>query len=381
MSRRSRMLAFEQLDSRQVLAVGPLTAEVDGGNLLITGGNLNSAIAVWGGDDPGEIVVAGANQTTVNGQLSAQTFSGVDHLQFDLRGGADQVLITNLTMRIGIGFGAGRGNDRLILRGTQSPQDFATLNEGSIPYGPVYIGGTYFMGYLGNDTLRIFNATTGGITVDSPTFESDGNDLFEVDGELSKNSLGRGDFGVNLTMGSGDDVVRIKHARLVARKDSFYYALAISDSRGAATVDDPGTSSLIDLFDLKIIGRVRIFPDWRYASCVINIAGGTEPGTQFEAASSVELGAPIVNISHASGGHYRVRGSGGSGPYDNAVITDSVFASLFVDLFVSDDRLTLQNVTTTVNTELHGGSGTDTYVDGGGKSLASFTQDGFEVFE
>jgi hypothetical protein len=141
---------------------------------------------------------------------------------------------------------------------------------------------------------------------------------------------------------------------------------------------DPGTSTLVDLFNLKISGGRASIGASGYASSVLKIGGEADPAKRFEA-ESVELGSREISIQWAKGGHYNLFGGTLA---DDFTLRDSVFASLeVVSLRQDDDSLTLENVTTELETILRGGSGTDTYVDGGGNDLASLTLEEFEIFQ
>jgi hypothetical protein len=119
--------------------------------------------------------------------------------------------------------------------------------------------------------------------------------------------------------------------------------------------------------------------DANYQSTIVNIGGEADSGKQFEATSVSILGQD-VNVSHASGGNYLIRAASNTGSCSVSV-TDSIFSRLTVGFFGSDDELSVQNTSTTADTEFDGGGGTDTYTNGGGNSLASLTVKNFEIFE
>ncbi len=100
-----RSLRLETLEDRQVLS-GMVSAVVQDGNLTITGNAAPNEIAIYAGDNPGEILIAGATttgdasgNTVVNGSHAPVLLTGVTgNIAVNLAGGDDRVVVTNVNL-------------------------------------------------------------------------------------------------------------------------------------------------------------------------------------------------------------------------------------------------------------------------------------------
>src|SRR4051794_21927968 len=89
-------LCPEFLEDRVVPAGNVLAVQV-GAALTLVGDELGNNVQFHSGDLPGEVVVHGVN-TTVNGSKRPVTFTGVQRIDADLRGGDDWVKATDFTL-------------------------------------------------------------------------------------------------------------------------------------------------------------------------------------------------------------------------------------------------------------------------------------------
>lgn len=214
-----RPLRLESLERRELMA-GNVTASITDGQLTLTGNYQDNVLVLYRGENPGEVVVAGAKDsaggnTLVNGGAAPVTLSSVTSIRADLRGGNDRMLVTNLTLPVdqdsqhrAIYAEMGEGNDQVVLSGnTGTPRAFA-LNEGqAVPYGPVNIAGSILvLGRAGNDTVNSVNAAVGRTIF----YGHEGNDALSVDGAVAQNRIGS----ILFNLGTGNDTVSLKRAEI-----------------------------------------------------------------------------------------------------------------------------------------------------------------------
>ncbi len=143
--RNRRVLGFEQVESRRLMAV---TTSLSAGTLTITGDSASDDIAVVGTANPGEFTVTGRNGTTVNGTPDGSvTIPGVTgDLDADLGDGENVLTIDNTYIAGQIEITTGAGNDWLSLGANQpvSPAGQLLVNTGAgsdtLLENNVYIG-------------------------------------------------------------------------------------------------------------------------------------------------------------------------------------------------------------------------------------------------
>ncbi|MEX2139643.1 MAG: hypothetical protein WD894_10300 [Pirellulales bacterium] len=173
-----RRFAFEYLETRAMMA-GNVTAAVNSGTLELNGDNLSNAFSVAGTANPFEVVItplndAATNQpTTINGNSTPITISGVTAgLTAQLFDGHDEFTLTNFDVQTLFSISAHGGNDRIRI-GEDVPygQPGGTVGAGSLAINGgagddnVFFGRTFvdnaisFVGDVGADTLRIYNAS------------------------------------------------------------------------------------------------------------------------------------------------------------------------------------------------------------------------------
>jgi hypothetical protein len=186
-ARNYRRLMAERLERRNLLA-GDVTVSVSGGDLVITGDADDNYLAVWHDSIADEWVVEGGRrvdggvpqigtETTVNGQLTLQTFSGVTgSLIIDLGDGNDQIEISEGTIAGDLVVGLGTGNNVLRLTGGNLPATIGfELNQNTFTRGALSIGGDL------------------SVTSDA------GDDLIEIDADVPVEG------NVSIVTGDGDD--------------------------------------------------------------------------------------------------------------------------------------------------------------------------------
>jgi len=360
MTHRNRTLLFETLDERLPLA-GNVHALMSNGLLTISAGDLDNMVAVWGGANAGQVTVAGAGQTTVNGSASNKSFSGVTAIRFNLQGGNDQALVTRLNLAGGVGFEGGNGNDRLLLRGEGPTSSFPPLNQGTIPFGPLEIQSVNAQGSAGDDTLNLVSAKVRDLLYFAG---GSGGDQVQVDGAKSANQFGR----VELHMEAGNDQVNFRSAA-IKNPTAQDVALGIYDEKGA---EDTGTSAKAELYNVSVTGRAFVTLT-NYATMYVRL-GGAAANTGFTTTDTVRVAGNDIGLKFINSPVIQAHGSIG---VDQVLISESQANRLNVHLKGGNDKLTMRNVTTNVSTVLDGGEGTDWYLDAGGNSLAD-VQNNFE---
>lgn len=153
-----RWLTCESLEDRRLLA-GNVSAVKAGSVLVLTGDDLANEVGVFR-SAPGVIGVAG-NATNVNGSAGTKTFSGINSIVANLRGGNDRLGLANSLAAIQnlIG-GGGSAADRLILSG--NVQIFAGNSDDTVGLA-VGLGGSLLVDLgAGNDLLGIAHSSIAG---------------------------------------------------------------------------------------------------------------------------------------------------------------------------------------------------------------------------
>ncbi len=135
-------LQLERLDERTVPA-NLVTAQLLGTNLVITGLDDLSDLAVLNGDNnqvvsitgigPGSfsVDVGGGTEFLLPGKITSkatQVFKGVTSIKIDMRLGDDQVTINSAQLAGELSFSGGNGNDRLIIGGVAGNQTFGKIS-------------------------------------------------------------------------------------------------------------------------------------------------------------------------------------------------------------------------------------------------------------
>jgi len=153
-----RSLACEQLEDRRLLA-GNVSAVKAGSVLVLTGDDLANEVGVFR-SAPGVIGVAG-NATNINGSASTKTFTGINSIMADLRGGDDRLgLASSLAAIQNLILGGGSAADRLNLTG--NVQIFAGGGNDTIGLA-VGLGGSLLIDLgAGNDTAGIAHSNIAG---------------------------------------------------------------------------------------------------------------------------------------------------------------------------------------------------------------------------
>ena len=163
-------LAVESLEDRQLLA-GDVSVTVNGGNLLIRGDAEDNVIAITAGEDPGQFVIAGfddsnGDPTSIegveNGELVVDGVTG--NLFVGLGGGDDSLFLTDAELPRNVVVFAGTGNDFVLVGQGPQPLDpeptpevalDAPLPEIPIDTGPVHVAGNLVLQFgPGDDRLE-----------------------------------------------------------------------------------------------------------------------------------------------------------------------------------------------------------------------------------
>jgi hypothetical protein len=211
---RRRLLAFEGLEQRQMLA-GNVSAGLDiNGNLVLSGDLENNHVVVTRGFFSGRLLVSGgrsvpgdaSSATTVNGQTGYLSFSTSGGLVLDMSDGNDRVMLTDVGLIGNLTGSLGKGNDQLVLQSSsQGPLGFTLNNGGSPNFAKASVSGLVNVaGEGGNDMLVLFNATiSGDLTFDGGS----GRDLFNSSGTTTGNNVVGGS--VQLSPGGGNDTINV----------------------------------------------------------------------------------------------------------------------------------------------------------------------------
>ena len=208
-------LGLEALEHRRLLAGNVQAAVTGGGDLVIAGDNDGNLIRVTTLAS-GEFRVDGLDGTTVNGNSSTETFSGVtDDLRINLRNGQNFLLFDELSVPDLLSIRTGSGNDRITFNGdggfAQSIGGDLNINTGSgsdgiltiLHVADISVGEDLTINTgSGSDSifLRLI-VTDGRVSINTGS----GNDSlsFIRDGGISAINNGR----VRIAMGDGSDVV------------------------------------------------------------------------------------------------------------------------------------------------------------------------------
>jgi hypothetical protein len=375
----TRRLGFETLESRTMLA-GNVAAEVSDGVLSLTGNYQQNMIVIWGGQNEGEVVIAGAKDyvggnTLVNNSVAPVTVSGVRRIFADMRSGDDRILVTNLSLpvdehhtRRAFYMEAGDGDDQLVFSGdTGSPRQFTLNQEGNVPYGLIDIKGSVFMaGHRGDDVLSVVHARINGVVM----YGQDGNDALRVDGVPSENRINF----IRVNMGTGNDVVSIRNVQL----GSTNVVGSIHVHRGTAV----GGSSSIELFNVQARPSLNLDLRQDRAGSTVRISTHPWNRTVFHGGSTditLGEGTSSVTIQRAQFLTLTVRGSRDADVIElDDVVLSHTGADLNVFLRSGDDVLRVRNVSVRSVARFDGGEGHDRYIDAGENSFGGLNLSNFE---
>jgi len=296
--RTHRKLAFQSLESRQLMA-GDVHVSVTGtGDLLVQGdGNiLGNNVAIFqsvtqGTADPGRFFVSGLNGTTINGSASGSFFTGVNHdvvinlggagpdhvnlgdgvsdfhfnvpndLRINMGGGANGVTINGITVRDDATITTGSGRDTVDVHGARigvaggvdgGLNDF-TINTGN--GSDVVRMRNFFARHnlninagglldLGTDLVDL---AIGNVGNDTSISTGGGRDRVLVEDQVGVNH------NLNISTGADIDLVRIHNSeagnRLSVNLGAASDRLEISDSNGTTAVLDGGAGLLDRVFE------------------------------------------------------------------------------------------------------------------------------------
>ncbi len=222
-SKNYRTLGFQRLEDRTLMA-GNVTVAVQNAALVVTGDNSNNAIVITQSGSGKYTVAPGDSNTTINGKLAAQTFSGVTgDFNINLKAGADSMQIgnaaafgktaslTNIPGNLNINLTTSKavvdlvwakvGKAAAITGGTGSFVQFYGAQIGTDCN--ISLGG--LGGYGGySDILRMENNTTVGRDLNITINQTDtglGAAVNLLDGFVGRN--------VTITGGHGDDTVAV----------------------------------------------------------------------------------------------------------------------------------------------------------------------------
>lgn len=362
--RRSR-LAFEHLESKQMLA-GDVAVSVIDGNLIVEGDEFNNQIAITAGEQPGQYIIRGLEGTLVH--LTSPTdpppaeeilpgsvvvVEGVRHnVRIGMGAGDDLVMIHDAGFRGNVGIGTDGGDDtvRIGVRPnlpTPMPEVSTQLTdavEDTVQRPSVVIRGNLTIATgAQNDTVQIPNAfVVGHLQVGA----GEGNDRVHLGPRLEESApmtvVAKARIEMPpLTVGRGTTV------ELGAGTDGFV-ARAVRSPYG------------VEVFGGE--GRDEIVLQHVQAGKRLSVDSGPGAGADFVGLTGVEARSALVKT-----------GAGN----DVVQITDSAFGLLAVLLEAGDDKLTLRGVKSR-SALLSGGDGEDTLTLLGENLLGIHIIDGFE---
>jgi hypothetical protein len=374
MRARRRTLAFEQFESRRLMAV---TTSLSAGTLTITGDAAADDIAIVGTDRPGELTITGRNGTAINGIADGSvTISGVTgNLTVDSGAGGDVLSLDNVYIARSITITTGDGNDHVTLaaEGEVSPLFDLEINTGSgddevheLNYA-VFVGQSNFIVLgPGDDMARLIGTSASGgrnnnvIPIHLPGIP---NSIF-VHGDAGHDSI----LGVGLTSTWNLQIDGDSGINSLAVLNSSGYGVHVR-SGNSRSEPDPG-------------GGGTIYLDTNYARTSISAEAApfrtpsvTDNSiTVFRCHSTtlevnVQSGNNRVNVygNAVNGPPFSVH-NGGVSPYfiisvgggRNIVqVTYNVGIRVSVILGDGDDSVTLIGNTMTQSTELNTGGGTN----------------------
>ena len=212
--RRSAAQNLEQLERRAMLA-GDVTATLLGQTAFLTGDSAANDIQVTIQD--GNVVVAGLNNTTINGSSEAfvlaqnsTSFSG--SIVARLVGGDDQFEISEVTVNGRLKVDGGTGNDTLLVSNAVTVDGNLTLKGGpgnnTLAVSDANIGGlASLVGGNGNDLITVADSAVGGSIIG---LGRRGND----DVVVSNTTIGRD---VLISLAAGDDDVAVTDSTITRR--------------------------------------------------------------------------------------------------------------------------------------------------------------------
>lgn len=336
-------LAFEHLESKQMLAGDVAIAVIDG-NLLIKGDELGNQIAITAGEEPGQYVIRGLDGTMLHRVASIDPVEPV----LDSTAPPVSVLVVD-GVRRNVRIGMGEGDDLVVLHDAGFRGNVGIGTDG------------------GDDTVRV------GVRVDSLTAAARPQLSDAIDGTPDRPSVViRG----NLTIATGDenDVVQIPSAQVVghlrigtgAGNDRVNLGNALSAATAEAVLEMPpvtvGRGTTVELgagtdgFVASGVrspqgvavyggeGRDEIVLRNVQAGARLTVDSGPGQVADYVALTRVETRSALVKT-----------GTGN----DVVQIADSAFGLLAVLLDDGDDKLSLRGVKSRA-TLLLGGDGEDT---------------------
>lgn len=183
-------LRIERLENRMMLT-GNVAAHVVAGSLVIRGDPSDNQIAVVAGANPGEFVITGLNNTTINKDVVPVTLHATKGVRIDMRGGANTVNFGDAATPTSIAGG-------LSIRGG--------LNGNSVA----------------NQTFTVQNVQVGGSLA---VFAGSGDDSITMDGSTARS--------VGVFTGSGVDTITITNVSATGR-------MSVFSGAGADTVSISG---------------------------------------------------------------------------------------------------------------------------------------------
>ena len=331
--RNNTRISVEPLENRLLLA-GDVQATVVGGNLFITGDNLDNRISITNGANPGEVDITGwddsaGNPTGVGGTPNGTvTKTGVTgNIVVSLRGGADVVAAHDLDAPKNLVLSTEDGNDGVAIgaaatdaAGVVYPDLAAAAAAANLPAGLVAAGPVTVTGALlvntgpGNDIVSQSELTVNQQTVVNTGVGSD--HVF----------LGRA------TAGDAASGVSSKDLIVNLGRDADSVSAFGADIKRALAIADVGGVTEIDLHSIAV----------NHAAIIMQGAGNDTVAIKDMHALNVAILGDAVS--------------------ETVKIEDSTFKRLEVLLFGGNDTLEIGNTTVTTQGFLDGGAGTgDTY--------------------
>jgi hypothetical protein len=313
-----------------------VSAVVQDGNLTITGNAAPNEIAIYAGDNPGEILIAGATttgdasgNTVVNGSHAPVLLTGVTgNIAVNLAGGDDRVVVTNVNLAGNLDVNLGTGDDELVIRGDTPTQADIDLNGTRVlTYDAVNIQGALRVtGAAGDDAFTLANAAVKGNLLLSA---GNGDDRLVVQGQLANNQIGGSVFA---NMGYGDDVINAQNLNIAGKltiQDTHAVTRAVVKLNGVQV----GSDTKIDLSDLND---------------VVVITGAGTPETRFETRN-------LILTTHGGNDFIGIAGATTASAFINAGVGNDVVqslgnrfsGSLVVNAQAGSDAVTLRNTTAT----------------------------------
>jgi hypothetical protein len=300
---KSRTLSFQPLEDRSLMA-GNVTAAVQNHALVINGDNQGNAIEIQQVGDGQFKIFAIDGSTKINGQTTAQTFSGVTgDFKINLKGGSDTLSIDNaahtvpvMTLPGNLNVDLGSGDFDFVALTNASVRGSVSITGGSgdknLDFGYSHIGDPTFnagkndlaVNLNGNSTVDMTYVTVErDLTVKSNLNNSNRTFMMLLDGTVGRNTL--------LQTGKGDDSIST---------DEYYFGqklqILTGDGNDKVVLGGYDTNYIGTIYSPTAVGADQVYVDLGKGNDILAIGGkGSVLGGGVNTNSATYLGGDGVD--------------------------------------------------------------------------------------